>query len=115
MTTEQTTRPKKAKQRKLPVSEIYRRTIALELFNQWRQLARKGDPEAIAKELRMSKPTIHKALIYGNVNTEVVKNGITKFFADRLRREMDEAEQLEKLRLQAHAMKQPGTASEAAA
>lgn len=100
MTTEQTTRPKKAKQRSLPVSETYRRTIAVELFKQWRQLARKNDPQAIAEHLGMSKPTIHKALIYGNVNSEAVKNGITTFFADRLRREMDEAEELEKLRLQ---------------
>lgn len=107
MTTDQTPRPKKAKQRSLPVSEIYRRTIALELFKQWRQLARKNDPEAIAKHLNMSKPTVHKALIYGNVNSEALKNGITTFFADRLRRELDEAETLEKLRLAAQRI-QPG-------
>ena len=100
MTTEHT-RPKRAKQRSLPVSETYRRTIALELFKQWRQLARKNDPAEIAKHLGMSKPTIHKALIWGNVNSEALKNGITTFFASRLRREMDEAEELEKLRLQA--------------
>lgn len=113
MTTEQTTRPKKAKQRSMPVSETYRRTIAVELFKQWRQLARKNDPKVIAAHLSLSKPTIHKALIYGNVNSEAVKAGITKFFADRLRREMDEAEALEKLRL--HAMKyEPGTTDETA-
>ncbi len=103
MPTEQTTKPKRAKQRSLPVSDIYRRTIAPELFKQWRQLARKNDPQAIAEHLGMSKPTVHKALIYGNVNSEALKNGITTFFADRLREEMDDAEELEKLRQKASA------------
>ena len=99
--------------KKLPVSNTYRRTIALELFKQWRQLARKNDPETIAKHLKVSKPTVHKAIIYGNVNSEAIKNGITQFFADRLRKEMDDAEQLETLRKQ-HEVQQTG-ASEAVA
>lgn len=104
-----TTIKKKAKTRSLPVSDLYRRTIALELFKQWRQLARKNDPEALAQVLGMSKPTVHKALIYGNVNSEALKNGITTFFADRLRKEMDEAEELEKLRLRAMKQEQGTT------
>lgn len=98
MTTEQTSPRSRAKKRSMPVSSIYRRTIAVELFNQWRQLARKGDPDAIANLLKVSKPTINKALIYGNVNSEAVKTGITQYFADRLRKELDDAEELEKLR-----------------
>lgn len=99
-----TTVNKKPKARSMPVSTHYRRTIAVELFKQWRQLARKGDPEAIAALLKVSKPTVNKALIYGSVNSEAIKNGITQFFADRLRKEMDEAEELQKLHRQSQGL-----------
>lgn len=89
---------KTGKKRSRPVSQRHRRTIAPELFAQWRDLARKKDADAIAELLRVSKPTIDKALIYGCCHSQVIIDGITKFFADRLMKERDDAERLESLK-----------------
>lgn len=83
-----------AKDTKKKNAERFRRTIAVELFNQWRKLQRKGDSEAIAKELNLSKPTIDKALIYGFVHQQAVVDGITKYFADRILAEKETANKL---------------------
>lgn len=78
-------------------SDPRRRTIAVELHKQWRQLERTGDAEAIAKKLKVSKPTIDKALIYGGVHQQKIQDGINKFFADRLIREKEMADHLREL------------------
>lgn len=75
----------------------HRRTIAEELHQQWRNLERKGDSEAIAKVLNVSKPTIDKALIYGCVHQQMIVDGVTKYFADRIIREKEEASRLKEL------------------
>lgn len=75
----------------------HKRTIAEELHAQWRNLERKGDSEAIAKTLDVSKPTIDKALIYGCVHQQKIVDGITKYFADRIIREKESAAQLQEM------------------
>jgi endonuclease III-like uncharacterized protein len=75
----------------------HRRTIALELHKQWRNLERKGDAEKLAAELGVSKPTIDKALIYGCVHQQTLVDGITKYFADRILREKEAAQGLSDL------------------
>lgn len=78
----------------------HRRTIALELHKKWRDLERKGDAEKLATELGVSKPTIDKALIYGCVHQQALVDGITKYFADRILREKEQAQQLTDLAIQ---------------
>lgn len=80
-----------------PKATRHRRTIAEELHNQWRALERKGDAEKLAEELKVSKPTIDKALIYGCVHQQTIVDGITKYFADRILREKESAAQLKGL------------------
>lgn len=75
----------------------HKRTIAEELHAQWRKLERKGDAEAIATVLHVSKPTIDKALIYGCVHQQKIVDGITKYMADRIIREKDSAAHLNEL------------------
>ena len=75
----------------------HKRTIAEELHAQWRKLERKGDAEAIATVLGVSKPTIDKALIYGCVHQQKIVDGITKYLADRIIREKESAAQLNEL------------------
>jgi nitrogen regulatory protein PII-like uncharacterized protein len=76
----------------------HKRTIAEELLAQWRDLRRTNDPENIATLLKVSKPTIDKALIYGCVQKQEIIDGINKFFADRLMAERDEAIRLLQLK-----------------
>jgi len=78
----------------------HKRTIAEELHQQWRNLERKGDSEAIATALGVSKPTIDKALIYGCVHQQKIVDGITKYMADRIIREKESANQLNDLTTQ---------------
>lgn len=75
----------------------HKRTIAEELHAQWRNLERKGDAEAIADALGVSKPTIDKALIYGCVHQQKIVDGITKYMADRIIREKESAQQLREM------------------
>jgi endonuclease III-like uncharacterized protein len=75
----------------------HRRTIAEELHKQWRSLERNGDTTAIATILNVSKPTIDKAIIYGCVHQQAIVDGITKYFADRIIREKEEASRLKDL------------------
>jgi len=96
-----TTNKPRAKKRSLPVSPIHRRTISVELFQQWRELARKGDAELLAETIGVSKPTINKAIIYGCVHSDGLKDQITKFFADRLMKEREDADRLRALAAQA--------------
>lgn len=72
----------------------FKRTIAQELHKQWRNLERKNDSEKIAELLGVSKPTIDKALIYGCVHQQILVDGITKYFADRILAEKDDASKL---------------------
>lgn len=79
---------------KKPNKVRHRRTIALELHKKWRDLERKGDAEKLATLFNVSKPTIDKALIYGCVHQQALVDGITKYFADRILREKEQAQQL---------------------
>ncbi len=76
------------------------RTIAVELYTEWRKLERKGDAAAIAEKIGVSKPTIDKALIYGCVHQQAIIDGINNFFADRLSAERESAEKLRNLSTQ---------------
>ena len=73
------------------------RTIAPELLDQWKRLRRAGDSVEIAKTLNLSKGVIDNALIYGHVCQQATIDGICKFFADRIRREIDKANELKQL------------------
>lgn len=75
----------------------HRRTIAEELHLQWRALERKNDSEKLAELLNVSKPTIDKALIYGCVHQQALVDGITKYFADRIISEKEDASRLKEL------------------
>ena len=75
----------------------HKRTIAEELHQQWRNLERKGDSDALATLLGVSKPTIDKALIYGCVHQQKIVDGITKYLADRIISEKESADQLREL------------------
>jgi hypothetical protein len=75
----------------------HKRTIALKLHQQWRKLERKGDADKLAVHLGVSKPTIDKALIYGAVHQQLIVDGITNFFADRLIKEKEDADHLAQL------------------
>lgn len=81
-----------------PERKIRKRTINLELFNQWKRLTRTGDSTKIAEVLDVSKPTIDNALIYGAVAQQKIVDGITKFFADRLMKEKEDAMTLKGLK-----------------
>lgn len=81
-------------EKKKPANDLRRRTISQELHEQWRKLERRGDATALAKLLEVSKPTIDKALIYGNVHKQEIIDGINKFFADRLMAEKATAQEL---------------------
>lgn len=76
----------------------HRRTIAIELHKQWRNLERKGDADKLALELKVSKPTIDKALIYGCVHQQILVDGITKYFANRILKEKESAKGLSDLK-----------------
>lgn len=75
--------------------ERHRRTISEELFKQWRNLQRKGDSAALATKLKVSKPTIDKALIYGCVHQQAIVDGITTYFASRILGEKEAAQVLQ--------------------
>lgn len=75
----------------------HKQTIPPELYKQWRELARKGDPTELAEKLGVSKPTIDKALIYGCVHQQKIVDGITKFFEDRLIAEREAGNRLKEL------------------
>jgi hypothetical protein len=87
----------KTQERKTPKSEKFRRTISEELFQQWRNLARKNDPTEIATKLEISRPTVNKALIYGCCHQQSIVDGITKFFTDRILKEKEAAAGLAQL------------------
>jgi len=72
------------------------RTIAIELHQQWQRLQRKNDSIELAKQLKVSKPTIDKALIYGSVHQQAIVDGITSYLAGRLLREKEAGEQLKR-------------------
>lgn len=101
---------KRAKKRTLHVSDKYRRTISIELFTQWRNSSRKGDPQLLMDHLKATKPTINKALIYGHANSQKLIDGITQFFADRYRKELDAAEELQRLRKRSEQLQERGVA-----
>ena len=73
------------------------RTIPLELYEQWRRSQRTNDPALIAKKLKVGRIVVHYALIYGNVKTQALSDGITKFFETRLFREKQDAARLSQL------------------
>jgi endonuclease III-like uncharacterized protein len=85
---------------KKPAKNVRKRTINLELFKQWKALKRTGDSTTIADALGVSKPTIDNALTYGAVAQQKIVDGITKFFADRLMKEKDDANILKELQVQ---------------
>lgn len=85
----------------------HKRTIAEELHQQWRNLERKGDSEAIATAMGVSKPTIDKALIYGCVHQQKIVDGVTKYFADRIIREKESAAHLKEMSTETTPQTQP--------
>lgn len=64
--------------------------ISQTLFDTWQQLRRKGDPAKLQKELGFSRPTIDRAINYGNVRTDSTADKISKFFSKRLESEKAE-------------------------
>lgn len=60
-----------------------KRTIPMALLVKWNKLRKRGDAEKLAEKLKVSKPTINKALIYGCVHNDRITEGINKYFAER--------------------------------
>lgn len=69
-------------------------TIPDELLQQWKLLKRHGDAAVLAKALGKSRPTIDNALGSGAVHDQEIIDGINKFFADRLKDEIQQGDRL---------------------
>lgn len=82
---------------KIKNEDRYKRTISIELHEQWRALIRTGDPQKLADMLGVSKPLIDRALIYGSVHKQRLVDGITNYFASRLLKEKQDAENLQSI------------------
>ena len=74
------------------------RVVALELLQSWQDSRRKGDPELMAETLGYSRPVIDRALLYGYISMPELTAKITKFFADRLEAERQQAKELQDLK-----------------
>jgi len=72
----------------------YRTTIAEELFDAWKKLRRKGDPEEIMKLSGRSRPIVDRALNYGHVNDSDMVDIITDYYKERLEKESNDAKEL---------------------
>lgn len=73
---------------------LHARTISADLHREWKKLKRQGDSEKLREILGISKPTIDRALIYGNVHQDRIVETITNFFLGRIAREKQTAEVL---------------------
>lgn len=79
-------------------AERWPRTISAELHAQWKALYRKGDHDKLVEALKpISKPTIVKAVTYGHVHQDSIKDGITNYFASRIINEQEDAKRLQVL------------------
>ena len=79
MKTKRELRPKLAK--------LFPLTIPLQLYKAWQMMQRKGDPGALCKKLKVSRPVIDNALNYGYVKDSSLTAKISKYFDDRARGE----------------------------
>lgn len=77
--------------------KTWERTISPELHEVWKKLRRIGDPPAMAKELKVSRPTIDKALMHGYVAQTDLVDKINGYFQRRLEREKEQAKALQSL------------------
>lgn len=76
----------------------YARTISEALLQEWQNNIRMGDTKEITIQSGLTKPTIEKALKYGNVNQPHLVDFITNYFKERLQAEDAAAKELEALR-----------------
>jgi hypothetical protein len=84
--------------KKPSMAERYPRTISINLFRQWKKMRRFNDGRDLTIHLAKSRPIIDRALKYGHVKDETLIKKITKFFADRERRESElDAKSVEQL------------------
>jgi hypothetical protein len=81
-------------------SQITKRTIAKELHAQWLRLRRRGDTIELSKRTGLTKAMIDRAVLYGHVLNQPLVDYITRFFADRLLREKELAQQIVDLKRQ---------------
>lgn len=72
------------------MSTKFKQTITNDLFDAWNNAKRTGDATKIAKAINSCYPVVQRALKYGHVNNDEVKNGINSFFQKR-KIEEDEA------------------------
>jgi hypothetical protein len=72
----------------------YECNIAPELWDAWKKLKRRKDPQVIAKKIGVSRPVIDRALIYGNVAKPGLAEKINKFFETRQKEERKAANRL---------------------
>lgn len=69
-------------------------TITKELWKAWNALRKKGDSEKLQNITGKSRPMIDRALNFGHVNDEELKEAITKFYAERKEKELKQANEL---------------------
>ncbi len=72
----------------------YPMTIAPELHEAWSRARRKNDPTEIAERLGKSRALIDRALKYGHVKDQMVVEGITRFYEERLDAEVRDGKAL---------------------
>lgn len=77
--------------------KTYDRTVAAELLEMWQKSRRKKDPDTIAEALGYSRPVIDRALLYGYVSMPELPGLITKFFTDRIQKEIAMSQELKQL------------------
>lgn len=85
---------KAAKVNPVPMDERYPRTIALENYDAWQILRRRGDGSKLVKHVGHCRPIIDRALNYGHVKEDVVRRRINSFFRNRQEKEKKEGEEL---------------------
>lgn len=74
----------------------YPRTIPKEMFDQWKKCYRHGDMNLIIEASGFSKPTISRAVKFGNASNEKVIDSVNNFFELRLIQEKEMANDLKK-------------------
>jgi hypothetical protein len=77
------------------IDALYPRTISIELFTQWQRMTRQGDIKELVRVTKKSPPTIVRALTYGCVRKESLKEIINDFFNKRIAKEKAQAEKFE--------------------
>lgn len=89
------------KQKTEPIKKVrtsqadkYPMNIPVETFNVWQQNRRMGDPEAMMKAFKCSRPIVERALNFGHVKEAWVVKSVNDFYKNRLKKELEQSREL---------------------